>query len=231
MKRILAILLAGITMLALASCNIGEGGLVGDKAPKFNGEYVYNPPTDNYYIAWTYYDADGSGGEGKDIYARIGQGHTVAISDIGIYHASDETQKYYERAWEGEYSDWMVSPGYGYNEWKNDFDEFGPDLGSCNAMEDYFMPYFRAFGFDKIEGKMNEFYVGIEKICGVECWVFDTNNLNTIDFKFWIDPSNGVCLKVLDKDDGSYSIVTDYNLNYTSWTDNLAPASYDGIPG
>ncbi len=229
MKRIVAIWITVLMVISLVSCGIGGGDGGGGKAKKFDGEYVYNPPTDHYYIAWTYYEADGSGGEAKDIYARIGQGHTVAMEGYGVYHASDDTQKYYERAWEGEYSDWMVSPGYGYNEWKSDFDEYGPDLGSCNAMEDYFMRYFRMYGFDDDEGKLNEYYVGTEKVCGVDCWVFDSKGLNAIYEKYWIDPSNGVCLKYMDTEDGSYSVVTDYNLNYTEWTDNLAPSSYEGI--
>ena len=63
----------------------------------------------------------------------------------------------------------------------------------------------------------------------MECWVFDSKGLNTIEKKYWVDPSNGCCLKVLDKEDGTYVAITEYNLNYTSWTDNLVPADYSGI--
>lgn len=236
MKRILAILLAAMMLLSLAACGTadnpsgdgGGGGNGGGKAAKFEGTYVYDPPKDNYYVKWTYYDADGTEG-GFDIYARIGQGHTEAISDIGVFHASQDMERYYERAWEGEYSDWMLSPGYGYSDWLSDYDENNPRLGSCSAMEDYFMHYFRAYGFDDDEGKMNDYYVGTETIAGVECWVFDSKGLNAIYCKYWIDPSNGVCLKYMDTEDGSYAMVTEYNLNYTEWSDNLAPSTYEGI--
>ncbi len=235
MKKLLTILLAAMMVFAFVACgeedtSSGNGGVGkgGGAAAKFEGTYTYNPPTDNFYIKWTYYDASGTEG-GFDIYARIGQGHTEAMSDIGIYHASEDMERYYERAWEGEYSDWMLSPGYGYSDWLSDYDENSPDLGGCIAMEDYFMHYFRAYGFDKREGKMAEYFVGTERVCGVECWVFDSKGLNGIDQKYWIDPSNGLCLKYLDKEDGDYAMVTEYNLNYTQWTDNLAPANYEGI--
>ena len=240
MKKILILITAIIMMVLLTSCFEKSSGSLnvsgsdtstaGEKnGNSFSGEYIYNPPKDNYLVKWTYYNADGTEG-GFDIYARIGQGHTQAM-DTGIYHASDDMQKYYERAWEGEYSEWMVSPGYGYSDWLSDYDEDNPYIGNCGAMEDYFMHYFRAYGFDEVEGKMNDYFVGTEKICGVECWVFDTKGLNAIYHKYWIDPSNGCCLKYMDTEDGDYAIVTEYNLNYTQWTDNLAPSAYEGIDG
>ncbi len=238
MKKILAILVATAMLLTLTACGTsddtsgsgggGGGGNRGEKAESFEGTYTYNPPKDNYLIKWTYYDADGSEG-GFDIYARIGQGHTEAMNDVGVYHASENMEKYYQRAWEGEYSDWMLCPGYGYSDWLSDHNPDEPNLGSCDAMEEYFMHYFRAYGFDEKEGKLNEYYVGTEKVNGIDCWVFDSKGLNTITMKYWIDPSNGCCLKYMDTEDGDYAIVTEYNLNYTEWTDNLAPASYEGI--
>jgi len=231
MKKILALLLVLMMAFSFAACGDDSGNPSGDgnvgKAPTFDGRYVYNPPKDNYFIKWTWYDADGTEG-GFDIYARIGQGHTEAMSDIGIYHASQDMERYYERAWEGEYSDWMLSPGYGYSDWLSDYDENNPNLGSCSAMEEYFMYYFRAYGFEDDEGKLNEYYVGTEEVSGIECWVFDSKGLNTINMKYWVDPSNGCCLKVQDED-GEYAVATQYNLNYTEWTDNLAPSSYEGI--
>lgn len=235
MKKISTFLLVLIMTFSFTACSDNSENPSGNddignnpaKAPSFDGTYTYSPPTDNYLIKWTYYNADGTEG-GFDIYARIGQGHTEAMSDIGIYHASEDMEKYYERAWEGEYSDWMLSPGYGYSDWLSDYDETSPHIGSCDAMEEYFMHYFRAYGFEDDEGKLNEYYVGTEEVCGVECWVFDSKGLNAINMKYWIDPSNGCCLKIVDEY-GDYAQVTEYNLNYTEWTDNLAPSSYEGI--
>lgn len=244
MKKLFALLLALMMVFSFVSCGKGESAAENEDGnseniaenneevevsdEKFEGQYVYNPPKDNYCIKWTWYDSDGTEG-GFDIYARIGQGHTEAMSDIGVYHASEDMEQYYERAWEGEYSDWMPSPGYGYSDWVSDYDENNPNLGSCSAMEDNFMHYFRAYGFDETDGKLNEYFVGTETVAGIECWVFDSKGINTLCQKYWIDPSNGVCLKCMDTEDGSYAMVTEYNLNYTEWTDNLAPSSYEDI--
>lgn len=233
MKKLVALLLVLMMVFSFAACGdnpdnpSGNPGGDTDTAAKFEGKYTYAPPTDNYLIKWTYYDADGTEG-GFDIYARIGQGHTEALGDIGIYHASEDMERYYERAWEGEYSYWMLSPGYGYTDWLSDYDENDPNLGECDAMEEYFMHYFRAYGFEDDEGKLNEYYIGTEEVLGIKCWVFDSKGLNTIKMKYWIDPSNGCCLKVM-YEDGDYAQVSEYNLNYTEWTDNLAPSSYEGI--
>ena len=143
MKKLFALLLVLIMPLALAACGgkegTGSGGASksGGKtpSPKFSGAYQYNPPKDTYFIKWQDFDAAGKEDGNADIYARIGGGCSYAEEGTSVYHASDEQQKYYERAWEGEYSDWMVSPGYGYGDWKSDREESGDDLGSCDAFE------------------------------------------------------------------------------------------------
>lgn len=87
MKKILILITAIIMMAVLTSCfenspelfNVSGSntGTAGDKkGDSFGGEYMYNPPKDNYLVKWTYYNADGTEG-GFDIYARIGQGHTL----------------------------------------------------------------------------------------------------------------------------------------------------------
>ena len=117
MKKLFALLLVLIMPLALAACGgkegTGSGGASksGGKtpSPKFSGAYQYNPPKDTYFIKWQDFDAAGKEDGNADIYARIGGGCSYGEEGTSVYHASDEQQKYYERAWEGEYSDWMVS--------------------------------------------------------------------------------------------------------------------------
>lgn len=235
MKKLFALLVAMIMLLSLAACGDkggstdgGAAGVSSDGGSKtaFNGKYEYNPPEDNYYIRWDYYDADGNLEESSsNIYARIGQGHTETM-EYGIYHASDDMQKYYSRAWDGE---WMLDPGYGYTDWKTDYDEYGAYIGECDSFEEYFMNYFRAYGFE--DEKLAEYYVGTEEVAGIDCWVFDSKGLNAIYMKYWIDPATGCTLKVMDTEspEDGYAAVSEFNLNYTEWTDNLAPASYEGI--
>lgn len=252
MKKLLAILATVCIVCAFSACGepTGAGSASGnnssgnnssgnsgaaaadlDSTPSggaFTDTYAYNPPKDNYCITWEYYDENGTKKDGYETYARIGGGCSY-LSSYGVYHASDEQQKYYCRALDGEHGDWMLDPGYSYEEWKSGYDEYGDSYGSCDAFEAYFMYYFRIYGFDEIEGRLGDYFVGTENLLGISCWVFDSKGLNAIYGKYWVDPSNGCCLKYMDTETGEYGVVTEYNLNYTAWTNDLAPASYDGI--
>lgn len=199
----------------------GTSGTVGGTLDS-GYKYSYNPPTDNYYIVWQDFNSDGSVRHDPEIFACTQNGYSYATVD-GVWHASIEQQKYYCRA--NDDGDWMIDPGYSYEDWKDDFED-GTD---CNMFDEYFMYYFRAYGYDDDEGRLSDYYVGTEKLDGIDCMVFDSKGLNAIYGKFWVDPANGCCIKYLDTESGEYSVATTYNLSYTAWTDNLAPSSYEGI--
>lgn len=210
-KKILLGLLAVIMCFTLVGC--GNNGGTKEKAKDFTGNYVYNPPKDNFYIETE-----------SAIMAKVGNQYTYyekSDDEYSLnYHINDEYEKVYT-FYEGN---WYIDSNLAYEEYK-DIDE---DLYPLSAMEDYFMKYFRAYGFE--DEKLVEYYVGNEVVAGVDCWVFDTKGLNAIYMKYWIDPSNGVTLKYNDYEDGDDIVeVIKYDLNYKKMDANLVPSSYEDI--
>lgn len=220
MKKIIYSLLAVLLCFILVGCNEGASG-GGQKTKKFSGNYEYKPPTNNYYV------------EAKDIKdekeititARIDKQFTLLEKDSDdyeyMYHANEENKKIYTK-YEGK---WYIDSNSSYDEYEENEEVIEP----FNAMEEYFMRYFRAYGYEN--EKLEEYYVGNEKVAEVDCWVFDSKGLNAVYMKFWVNPSNGTVLKYLNTESETGKEVTKMDLNYKKWTDDLAPASYDNIEG
>ena len=203
-----------------ASENENDDG--GDNV-EFTGVYAYNPPTNNYYFKTEY-----SYRSNINIYGRIGSIYAYSMpSNDGNRYFDDATAKGYE--YDNSKQAWQMYMG-DEREASDDYTMFQDEKNQNAAKHDtesvialfetVFMYYFRAYGLD--ESKLSEYYVGTETVAGVECWVFDGKGLNGVDSKFWVDPSNGCTLKC-ESHDGSYSMVTEYNLNYTEWTKDLMP--------
>ncbi|MBQ9853611.1 MAG: hypothetical protein IJO57_01085 [Bacilli bacterium] len=213
-RKILLGLLAVVMCFTLVGCGDKESTGGGGKAPKFSGKYEYNPPTDNFYI-----ETEG------DIRAKVGNLYTYyekSDDEYALnYHINDEKEKVYT-FYEGQ---WYIDSNLSYSEYKDSY----KDLYPLSAMDEYFMKYFRAYGFD--DEKLEEYYVGNEKVAGVNCWIFDSKGLNAIYMKFWVDPSNGATLKYQDYDDGEDDVyeVIKYDLNYKKMDDKLVPSSYEGL--
>lgn len=209
MKKFLIITLVIVMAFSLAAC--GENGDDGNSNggssnTKFSGTYIYTPFTDNYYIEWT------SGG-GTYFAAGVGDDFCHMPTEEMVTYINCATGEGWSRAADG--TEWYQDD-YDYS----DMDHLSY-VGVFSAMEDFFMKYFRAYG--KEDSELTDYYVGMEKVAGVNCWVFDTQGLNAIEMKYWIDPSNGCCLKYQTKEDGYTVEITEYNLNYTSWGENMKP--------
>lgn len=215
MKKILFNLIAILLCVTLVGCGSkdenGDSGSDG-KAPKFSGNYVYNLPTDNYYVETEGY-----------IKAKVGNKYTYREKGDNAwnYHINSDYENIYVY-YQGE---WVIDSNYAYSEYKDSYLEIYP----LSAMEDYFMRYFRQYGFE--DEKLEEYYVGNEKVAGVDCWIFDTKGLNAIYMKYWVDPSNGATLKMVDYSDGTEEVyeVIKYDINYKEMDSNLYPSSYEGL--
>jgi hypothetical protein len=218
MKKLLVSLLAFVLALSLSACGGSDSEDTTEKedtntvdtkeenTKEVTGSYTYIPPTDNYKVVW-----DDNGNE--QYVAKIGMqvAYTPTEDMIGFidYNAG--------AGWSRELTgnEWY-SDDYDYSQ-----EPMSDDLGLLSSMEDYFMDYYRGYGFEDSE-LLERYGVGTEEVVGVDCWIIDTDGHNAIYMKFWIDPSNGCCLKVEDEN-GEVEEVTTYNLNYTSFEDGMKP--------
>lgn len=179
-----------------------------EQKAKFSGTYAYNPPTDNFCIET---QSTRNGKSETDVWAKIG----------------DEEANIDGDDWQGFYN---VSTGANYTvldgRWIEDV-QWGfhsiADRGGVPSPLDTFNTFFQLLqklGFGN--EKLGDFYIGEETICGVKCWVFDTNGYNAIYAKYWVDPANGCTLKEAGTTEDYVCEVTTYDLDYTAWDASLA---------
>ncbi|MDO4567448.1 MAG: hypothetical protein Q4B99_00660 [Clostridia bacterium] len=172
-------------------------------------DYNYDPPQDNFCIEIRYYEA---GETYNDIYAKIG------AEEAGIYGYTG-WQEFYNIT-TGEY--YTVVDGMWYDDVLWGFDSFA-DMGHNPPITEFneFVAALRQMGFDN--GKLADFYVGTEIVCGVECWVFDTDGWNGQYVKYWVDPANGCALKKAGTTTDAVYEVVRYELDYTEWDEFFIP--------
>lgn len=216
-----------------------RGMEVDEQKTKIN--YHYNPPKDNYHIKVEYYKDNGS----PDIsytHARIGKTYAYRIDDHNkhytlFYLYSDVNGMGYE--WDSKKGRWQIYGGNSntddgkwlYNEFQEEKKErngYDPISGIDN-FDDIFMSVFRFWNFDA--DKINNHYIGDETLypaphekTGIKCNQLIGKKMNAIEGRWWVDTKNGCCLQI-SKEDGSniWFKVTDYNLDYTEWTNDVMP--------
>ncbi len=235
MKKLFAILIALITVFAFVSCgggddtpantdnpgkndaeNTSQGGT--GSADEYKGNYVFNPPKDNYHIAIN----DGAVEEARvgDMYSYFEnnlEGYSVHIN----FNREGKVYVPYQGSW---YNDTNMS----YSDYTYIQDSY-PDI--FGSMEDGLISYLRAFGTeeDELGEKLKQYYIGNEKICGVNCWIFDSKGINATYVKYWVDPSNGAVLKVAHYQADYIEELSEYNINYTEMDSKFYPSDYDSV--
>ena len=111
------------------------------------------------------------------------------------------------------------------------FDDAGGDTdsGFVHFFKDYaptVMQRFHNLGWPA--SKLAQYYVGDELACGVKCWKFDTRKKpvsGSVGAIYWIDPSNGLCLKQQATDGSGFEVFI-YDLKYQEWTIDLYPEAF-----
>ena len=196
-----------VTVVAKSSVKPGSGEE--EVGVPFTGKYEYNPPKDHYYIH-----------TGSIIYAKIGSEQIEKCLDK---KGNIEYWMYYNLA-SRECKQYLEKDGFDHE--KVDNEQLEPDEWKARenlALLDTFADseFWNSLKTDPASS-LSEFYVGNETVCGVKCWVFDTDGYGGITIKYWVDPSNGCCLKYEGRGNGgavkSTMQVKTYNLNYHVWT-------------
>ena len=156
----------------------------------FYGHYVYNPPTDHFFISYSL-QQDGL----METRAKIGDEESYN-DGVGI-----------DRYWNvktGECFYYHSDKGW-KPDVKFDFEPLSPSFFPLNA-------FFKEVSADSI----SDCFIGEEYFLGINCWVFFTQNPDGGIAKFWVDPANGCTLKCQSNYDEPYSVKV-YDLDYRRW--------------
>ena len=82
-----------------------------------------------------------------------------------------------------------------------------------------FMDNLETYGFK--QSYLKPYYRGMERICDVDCWVFDFRGLNGYGLGngcYWIDPKTGIEMQYKSEDGDGYTTII-YDLDYREWDD------------
>ena len=168
----------------------------------FTGIYTFTPPTDNYFIT-----IHNQTGKFNETYMK--RGDEEAFNDgVG-----------FDRFWNVKTGKvWYYCPDA--QGWTDDVDwEFEPLDATCPALN--------AFANDvKDKSNLSKYYVGKEKVLGIDCWRFFVEQEDGSVNQYWVDPSNGCTLK-RQYNNELPKVVTVYNLNYTRV--NFGPSFKKGL--
>ena len=156
----------------------------------FTGIYKYTPPTDNYFIT-----IHNQTGDFYETYMK--HGDEEAFNDgVG-----------FDRFWNIKTGKvWYYCPDA--QGWTDDVDwEFEPLDASCPALN--------AFEKDVTDkSNLSKYYVGQEKVLGIDCWRFFVEQEDGSVNQYWVDPKNGCTLKRQFNSDPP-KVVTVYDFKYT----------------
>ena len=155
----------------------------------FTAVYTFNPPRDHYFITIRN-QATGF----NETYVKLG--------DNEAYNDGQGLDRF-----------WNLKTGKNWyyrsdaQGWTDDVDwEFEP-------FGDSFFPL-NAFASEVDQSDLSQYYIGMDKVLNVDCWVFFVEQPDGSVVRYWVDPANGCTLKRQVNTDGPHE-VTVYDLNYT----------------
>lgn len=155
----------------------------------FTSTFKFIPPKSNFFI--TYTDPDN---HCRETWVKIGDNE--AYNDG---HGID-------RFWNIKTGkNWYYRPDA--QGWTDDVDwEFEP-------FGESFFPI-NAFANEVDKSDLSEYYIGMDKVLDIDCWVFFVERPDGSVVRYWVDPSNGCTLqRQMNADEPR--VVTVYDLKYT----------------
>jgi hypothetical protein len=157
----------------------------------FTGTYKFTPPVDHFFVTVTNPERDC-----RETFVKIG--NEEAFSDgQGI-----------DRFWNKKTGkNWYYRPEA--QGWTDDVDwEFEP-------FGESFFPL-NSFANEVKTNNLSQYYVGMERVLGVNCWHFFVDDEDGSSIQYWVDPSNGCTLRRQVNSEKPRE-VTVYDLKYPKW--------------
>ena len=212
---------------------------------KWQGPYKLSVPRDNWHVEYTIKGQEVH----KLCAAQIGNIYVLVShrNEGPIYEKFDYTKQFgYQGTFSGNSFKYYYADGNPIEKENEEaakawFKEYAPPAGECFNYGPQDMVLFGHVSTDNDDfrgeimqimhqynrnpSQLAKYYVGDETICGVKCWKFDFRKRPFYGSEgscYWIDPSNGLCLKSL-RESGNGFEVTIYNLNYNTWTSDMRP--------
>ena len=158
----------------------------------FASTYHFNPPTDYFFITFT-----DPGNHCRETWVKIG--------DEEAYNDGHGTDRWWSNK-TGE--NWYYRPdAQGWtDDVKWEFEPFGDSFFPLNA-------FFREIDTD---GDLSQYYIGMETVLDVNCWVFFVDFEDGTVIRYWVDPSHGCTLRrQMNQNEPQEAVV--YDLKYTRW--------------
>ena len=214
----------------------------------WTGTYELNQPKDCWHVAfkdlatglstWAgrigdrYADATESGDEQGTVYQRFNFRNKRGCQTYSVdpdFRYVDDSGDSGDEAFAGFFNTFAPKNPDACMLWE--LIEFGIVTKGDDAQRGSVMQRFHGLGWPA--SKLAQYYVGDETICNVKCWKFDTRKKplpGSVGATYWIDPSNGLCLKQQAVDGSGFEVFI-YDLKYIEWTRDLYPELYkDKLP-
>lgn len=156
---------------------------------EFTSSFNFIPPKDHYFVTVTNPES-----HSRETYVKLGDNEAYNDGQGNDRFWNIKTGK-----------NWYYRPDA--QGWTDDVDwEFEP-LGES------FFPL-NAFANEVDKSNLTQYYIGMEKVLEVNCWMFFVEQEDGSVIRYWVDPANGCTLKRQVNNDEP-RVVTVYDLNYT----------------
>jgi hypothetical protein len=164
--------------------------------------YQFKPPQNNFFIKYQ---------RGSDTYfcgyinGEVWE-HTAGHPDPVFLTSKGKRYEYVDNKWRID-SESFDSP----EDVRGWIDEAA---ASPPLLSEYYANFWERYN-NAVGGNLNPkpYHLGKERFLGIDCGIFKDNMAN----RYWIDPSNGCTLKIVDSNGKTVMEALEYNLNFTAW--------------
>ena len=159
----------------------------------FTSQYSFTPPTDNFFICYSDPENDCN-----ETTAKVGaeEAYNDGHGTDRFWNIKTGENWYYRPESQG----WTIDVSW----------EFDP----LDTKKSFFP--LNAFANEVSTDNLSQYYVGMDKVLDVDCWLFFVDKEDGNVVRYWVDPVNGCTLRRQVNNEKARE-VTVYNLYYNKW--------------